>query len=124
MRETKILVTDVSEEKPNIFKIACERPATIKMVNDNDKLEISDILKSLFGIRPQIQLVRIDSKQRESQLEEYTDPPQSSHTAKQNPPRKQNDKTPMMLMHEASSDPELSSILRMFDAKIIKIEPK
>ena len=124
LRETKILVTNISEEEPNIFKIACERPVTIKMVNDNDKLEISDVLKSLFGIRPQIQLVRIDSKQRESQLEEYTDPPQSSHTAKQNSPRTQSDKTPMMLMHEASSDPELSSILRMFDAKIIKIEPK
>jgi len=124
LRETKVLVTDVLEEKSNIFKIACERPATIKMVNDNDKSEISSILKSLFGIRPQIQLVRTNSTQHESQLEEYTDPPRSNHEKKQNSPQNQNDKTPMMLMHEASSDPELSSILRMFDAKIIKIEPK
>ena len=124
LRETKVLITDALEENPNIFKIACERPATIKVVNDNDKLEISAILKSLFGIRPQIQLVRADPKQRESQLDEYTDPPQNSQTIKRNPSQKQNDKTPMMLMHEASSDPELSSILRMFDAKIIKIEPK
>ena len=118
------MVFIAASEKPNIFKISCERPATIKMVNDNDKLEISGILKSLFGVRPQIQLVRTNSTQRESQLEEYTDPPRSNHEKKQNSSQNQNDKTPMMLMHEASSDPELSSILRMFDAKIIKIEPK
>ena len=123
LRETKILAADVSEENQNVFKIACERPVTIKMVNDNDKLEISDILESLFGIRPQVQLVRVDPKQRESQPEEYTDPPQNSRTIKRNPSQKQNDKTPVMLMHEANSDPKLSSILRMLDAKIIKIEP-
>ncbi|HIC20201.1 TPA: hypothetical protein EYO77_19040, partial [Candidatus Poribacteria bacterium] len=63
-KETKLLLPLLSEGEPDIFQIVCERPATIKMVNDNDKLVISDILKSLFGIRRQIQLVLMDSDKR------------------------------------------------------------
>jgi hypothetical protein len=58
LRETKLSrCRPILEGEPDIFEIVCERPATIKMVNDNDKLVISDILNSLFGIRRQIQLV-------------------------------------------------------------------
>ncbi|MCZ6675690.1 MAG: DNA polymerase III subunit gamma/tau [Candidatus Poribacteria bacterium] len=90
------------------LKIACS-PAYTELIEDAEKALLSDILTDLLGPPVQIQFVA------------------SSATANMNAkpsPRKTQETTPMMLRYEAERDPQLTPALDLFEAKILKIEPK
>ena len=95
-------------DQGNKLKISCAR-ACIQSIHEDEKAFVAEILTSLLGHSVQIEFVP------------------SSLTPDMNtmtPPQKTQETTPMMLQYEAERDPQLSPALDLFEAKILKIEPK
>ena len=95
-------------DQGNKLKISCAR-ACIQSIHEDEKAFVAKTLTSLLGHSVQIEFVP------------------SSLTPDMNtmtPPQKTQETTPMMLQYEAERDPQLSPALDLFEAKILKIEPK
>ena len=90
------------------LKIACS-PAYTALIEDKEKALLTDILSVLVEHPVQIDFVV-------SSAVPSVDAPTS--------PRRTQERTPMMLQREAERDPQLTPALNLFEAKILKIEPK
>ena len=91
------------------LKIACS-PAYTDLIDDNEKNLLKEMLASLLGTPVQINFVVSSAN------------PHANATLP--PSRRSQEITPMMLQHQAQQDPEIEPALKLFDAKILKIEPK
>ena len=91
------------------FKIACS-PAYTDLIDDGEKVLLKDMLSDLLGASVQISFVASSAN------------PHANATLP--PSRRSQEITPMMLRHQAERDPEVAPALKLFDAKILKIEPK
>ncbi len=91
------------------LKIACP-PAYTELIDDDEKALFREILTDLLGRPVQINFVASSAT------------PDINTTA--SPKRRTQETTPMMLQHEAERDPQLAPTLNLFEAKILKIEPK
>jgi hypothetical protein len=90
------------------LKVACS-PAFTDSIREDEKGLLNEILTDLLGHPVQIEFV----------VSSATAAPEAT------PPRKRNQEmTPMMLQREAERDPQLAPTLNLFEAKILKIEPK
>ena len=92
----------------NKLKISCAR-AYIQPIHDDEKAIVTRILTSLSGHSVQVEFVP------------------SSATSDMNaatPSQRTQETTPMMLQYEVERDPQLAPALNLFEAKILKIEPK
>ena len=91
------------------FKVACP-PAYTDLIDDNEKILLKEILSGLLRAPVQISFVASSA---------------NPHVNATLPPsRRSQEITPMMLRHQAERDPEVAPALKLFEAKILKIEPK
>ena len=90
------------------LKVACP-PAYTDLIDDDEKALLKEILADLLGHPVQISFVVSSA---------------NPHVNATRPPRRRQEITPMMLQHQAERDPELAPTLNLFEAKILKIEPK
>ena len=91
------------------LKVACP-PAYTQLINDDEKTLLKEILEGLLRAPVQISFVASSA---------------NPHTNATLPPsRRSQEITPMMLRHQAERDPEVAPALKLFEAKILKIEPK
>ena len=91
------------------LKVACP-PAYTQLINDDEKALLKEMLADLFGAPVQISFVVSSA---------------NPHVNAPLPPsRRSQEITPMMLQHQAERDPEVAPALKLFEAKILKIEPK
>ena len=91
------------------LKVACP-PAYTQLINDDEKTLLKEILEGLLRAPIQISFVASSA---------------NPHTNATLPPsRRSQEITPMMLRHQAERDPEVAPALKLFEAKILKIEPK
>jgi len=125
------------------FQVALVKP--VLLLADKDKELAATLLSKRFGELVQLNFVRQQSmtvkptvaeKGRRSvgvshqphtvKTETETDEDISSESVVTETPRRrqQQDKTPLMLQREVMQDKTLSPLLNMFDAKILKIQPK
>ena len=91
------------------LKVACP-PAYTDLIDDDEKTLLKEMLADLFGTPVQISFVASSAN------------PHANATLP--PSRRSQEITPMMLQHQAERDPEVEPALRLFEAKILKIEPK
>lgn len=91
------------------LKVACP-PAYTDLIDDNEKALLKEILADLIGTPVQISFVASSAN------------PHANATLP--PSRRSQEITPMMLQHQAERDPEVAPALKLFGAKILKIEPK
>ena len=91
------------------LKVACP-PAYTQLINDDEKALLKEMLADLFGAPVQMSFVVSSAN------------PHANATVP--PSRRSQEITPMMLQHQAQQDPEVAPALKMFEAKILKIEPK
>lgn len=91
------------------LKVACP-PAYTELIDDDEKTLLTEMLTNLLGVPVQISFVA-------SSANPYAN-------AALPPSRRSQEITPMMLQHQAERDPEIAPALKLFDAKILKIEPK
>jgi DNA polymerase-3 subunit gamma/tau len=91
------------------LKVACP-PAYTELIDDDEKTLLTEMLTNLLGAPVQISFVASSA---------------NPHTNATLPPsRRSQEITPMMLRHQAERDPEVAPALKLFEAKILKIEPK
>lgn len=90
------------------LKVACS-PAYTASIDSNEKDLLAEILTDLLGSSVQIQFVASSATPNVN-----TTP---SH-------RRSQEATPMKLQYEAERDPQLAPTLNLFEAKILKVEPK
>jgi DNA polymerase-3 subunit gamma/tau len=90
------------------LKVACP-PAYTDLIDEDEKTLLREILADLFGHPVQISFVVSSAN------------PHANATLS---PRRTQEITPMMLQHQAERDPKLAPTLNLFEAKILKIEPK
>ena len=91
------------------LKVACP-PAYTQLINEDEKALLKEMLANLFGAPVQMSFVASSA---------------NPHANAPLPPsRRSQEITPMMLQHQAERDPEVAPALKMFEAKILKIEPK
>ena len=90
------------------LKVACP-PAYTDLIDDNEKTLLKELLADLLGTPVQISFVVSSA---------------NPHVNATLPTRRSQEITPMMLQHQAERDPEIAPALKLFDAKILKIEPK
>ena len=91
------------------LRIACP-PAYTDLIDDDEKSLLKEMLANLLGTPVQISFVVSSAN------------PHANATLP--PSRRSQEITPMMLRHQAQQDPEIAPALKLFDAKILKIEPK
>ena len=91
------------------LKVACP-PAYTQLINDDEKALLKQMLADLFGAPVQMSFVASSAN------------PHANATLP--PSRRSQEITPMMLRHQAERDPEVAPALKLFEAKILKIEPK
>ena len=91
------------------LKVACP-PAYTDLIDDSEKALLKEILADLIGTPIQISFVASSAN------------PHANATLP--PSRRSQEITPMMLQHQAEQDPEVAPALKLFGAKILKIEPK
>ena len=91
------------------LKVACP-PAYTDLIDDDEKTLLKEMLADLFGTPVQISFVASSAN------------PHANATLP--PSRRSQEITPMMLRHQAERDPEVEPALKLFEAKILKIEPK
>ena len=91
------------------LRIACP-PAYTDLIDDDEKILLKEMLANLLGTPVQISFVVSSAN------------PHANATLP--PSRRSQEITPMMLKHQAQQDPEIAPALKLFDAKILKIEPK
>ena len=91
------------------LKVACP-PAYTDLIDDNEKALLKEMLADLIGTPVQISFVASSAN------------PHANATLP--PSRRSQEITPMMLQHQAERDPEVAPALKLFGAKILKIEPK
>ena len=91
------------------LKVACS-PAYTQLINDDEKALLKEMLADLFGAPVQMSFVASSAN------------PHANATLP--PSRRSQEITPMMLQHQAERDPEVAPALELFEAKILKIEPK
>lgn len=91
------------------LKVACS-PAYTELINEDEKTLLKKMLADLLGTPIQISFVVSSAN------------PHANATLP--PSRRSQEITPMMLQHQAEQDPEIAPALQLFDAKILKIEPK
>ena len=91
------------------LKVACP-PAYTDLIDDNEKTLLKEMLADLLGTPVQISFVASSAN------------PHANATLP--PSRRSQEITPMMLQHQAERDPEVAPALQLFEAKILKIEPK
>ena len=91
------------------LKVACP-PAYTQLITDDEKALLQEMLADLFGAPVQMSFVVSSAN------------PHANATLP--PSRRSQEITPMMLQHQAQQDPEVAPALKMFEAKILKIEPK
>ena len=90
------------------LKVACP-PAYTDLIDDDEKTLLKEMLTNLLGESVQISFVASSA---------------NPHVNTTLPSRRSQEITPMMLRHQAERDPEIAPALKLFDAKILKIEPK
>ncbi|MYE90753.1 DNA polymerase III subunit gamma/tau [Candidatus Poribacteria bacterium] len=91
------------------LKVACP-PAYTDLIDDAEKTLLKEMLADLLGTPVQISFVASSAN------------PHANATLP--PSRRSQEITPMMLRHQAERDPEVAPALKLFEAKILKIEPK
>ena len=91
------------------LKVACP-PAYTQLINEDEKALLKEMLTDLFGAPVQMSFVASSAN------------PHANATLP--PSRRSQEITPMMLQHQAERDPEVAPALKLFEAKILKIEPK
>ena len=91
------------------LKVACP-PAYTDLIADDEKILLTEMLADLLGTPIQVSFVASSAN------------PHANATLP--PPRRSQEITPMMLQHQAERDPEVAPALELFEAKILKIEPK
>ena len=91
------------------LKVACP-PAYTDLIDDNEKTLLKEMLADLLGTPVQVSFVASSAN------------PHANATLP--PSRRSQEVTPMMLQHQAERDPEVAPALELFEAKILKIEPK
>ena len=91
------------------LKVACP-PAYTDLIDDDEKTLLKEMLADLLGTPVQISFVASSAN------------PHANATLP--PSRRSQEITPMMLRHQAERDPEVAPALKLFEAKILKIEPK
>ena len=123
------------------FQVALVKP--VLLLADKDKELAATLLSQRFGQSVQLNFVRQQNMTVKSTSSEKgrrsvgvshqpytvkteTDEDISSESVVTETPRRrqQQDKTPLMLQREVMQDKTLSPLLNMFDAKILKIQPK
>ena len=90
------------------LKVACP-PAYTDLIDDDEKALLKGMLAELLGAPIQISFVASSA---------------NPHVNSTLPTRRSQEITPMMLRHQAEQDPEVAPALKLFEAKILKIEPK
>ena len=90
------------------LKVACS-PAYTDLIDDDEKTLLKDMLSNQLGTSVQISFVASSA---------------NPHVNATLPTRRSQEITPMMLRHQAERDPEVAPALQLFEAKILKIEPK
>ena len=91
------------------LKVACP-PAYTDLIDDDEKTLLKEMLTDLLRAPVQISFVASSA---------------NPHVNTTSPPsRRSQEITPMMLRHQAEQDPEVAPALKLFEAKILKIEPK
>ena len=91
------------------LKVACP-PAYTQLITDDEKALLTEMLADLFGAPVQMSFVASSAN------------PHVNATLPSS--RRSQEITPMMLQHQAERDPEVAPALKLFEAKILKIEPK
>ena len=91
------------------LKVACP-PAYTDLIDDDEKTLLKEMLADLLRAPVQISFVASSAN------------PHANATLP--PSRRSQEITPMMLQHQAERDPEVAPALELFEAKILKIEPK
>ena len=91
------------------LKVACP-PAYTDSIDDDEKTLLKEMLTDLIGAPVQVSFVASSAN------------PHANATLP--PSRRSQEVTPMMLQHQAERDPEVAPALELFEAKILKIEPK
>ncbi len=91
------------------LKVACP-PAYTDLIDDDEKTLLKEMLADLLGTPVQVSFVASSAN------------PHANATLP--PSRRSQEITPMMLQHQAERDPEVAPALELFEAKILKIEPK
>lgn len=91
------------------LKVACP-PAYTDLIDDDERALLKEMLADLIGTPVQISFVASSAN------------PHANATLP--PSRRSQEITPMMLRHQAERDPEVAPALKLFEAKILKIEPK
>ena len=91
------------------LKVACS-PAFTEQIDEDEKTLLEEMLADLLGTSVQIIFVASSAN------------PHANATLP--PSRRSQEITPMMLRHQAERDPEVAPALKLFEAKILKIEPK
>ena len=92
------------------LQIACPPfSARASIISEDEKALIAKLLTSFTGQSVQIEFVASSSL---PDMSTTTDPKSLQKT------------TPMMLQYEAERDAQLAPVLNLFEAKILKIEPK
>ena len=91
------------------LKVACS-PAFTEQIDEDEKTLLEEMLADLLGTSVQISFVASSAN------------PHANATLP--PSRRSQEITPMMLRHQAERDPEVAPALKLFEAKILKIEPK
>ncbi len=91
------------------LKVACP-PIYTEAINDGEKRLLKEMLADLLRAPVQISFVASSA---------------NPHVNATLPPsRRSQEITPMMLQHQAERDSEVAPVLKLFEAKILKIEPK
>ena len=91
------------------LKVACP-PAYTDLIDDDEKTLLKEMLTDLLRAPVQISFVASSA---------------NPHVNATLPPSRRSEEiTPMMLRHQAERDPEVAPALKLFEAKILKIEPK
>ena len=91
------------------LQVACS-PAFTEQIDEDEKTLLKEMLAHLLGTPVQISFVASSAN------------PHANATLP--PSRRSQEITPMMLQHQAERDPEVAPALKLFEAKILKIEPK
>ena len=99
----------ITQSNNTELKVACP-PAYTDLIDDDEKMLLKEMLADLLGTPVQISFVASSAN------------PHANATLP--PSRRSQEITPMMLQHQAERDPEVAPALKLFEAKILKIEPK
>ena len=91
------------------LQVACP-PAYTDLIDDNERTLLKEMLADLLGTPVQVSFVASSAN------------PHANATLP--PSRRSQEITPMMLQHQAERDPEVAPALELFEARILKIEPK